>query len=254
MGRLSLTRRAEGSRHHHNPVTQQVSGRTATRRGRLRITKVMTAVVFSRTSSTRREVEISPRHAAAVRPTCAAGARAPRRRAAWRSASGNVAARTPPATRRSATRLHRPMNEKAEELGLTALRRPIGPAVDNLSSARDGAADRSPLRSRLQVMRKADHTLRTSRRTLTVRNMNKLVGPMSRQGGKTDSSRAVAIALRPSSGCPRAISEWRWSCSARSQRRAVGGPSTCSTGSPKMPFGAGVPRVNHSSTTEPPSP
>jgi D-alanyl-D-alanine endopeptidase (penicillin-binding protein 7) len=83
------------------------------------------------------------------------------------------------------------MNEKAEELGLdhTHYADPSGLLSDNLSSARDMArliayAASDPRVS--DVMRKADHTLRTSRRTLTVRNTNKLVGTdVQVQGGKT---------------------------------------------------------------------
>jgi D-alanyl-D-alanine endopeptidase (penicillin-binding protein 7) len=82
------------------------------------------------------------------------------------------------------------MNEKAVELGLeqTAFADPSGLDARNVSSAYDlsrlivyAAGDERVS----AIMQKTDYQLRTSRRPLTIRNTNKLVGVLDVVGGKT---------------------------------------------------------------------
>lgn len=82
------------------------------------------------------------------------------------------------------------MNEKAIELGLerTSFADPAGLDVRNVSSAYDlsrlivYAAGDERVSS---IMQKADYQFRTSRRPVTIRNTNKLVGVLDVVGGKT---------------------------------------------------------------------
>lgn len=182
----------------YNPATQQVlwEENGDETRSIASITKVMTVVVFLENEfDLSRLVEVSPLDTRRPSTTYL------RSRERLRLddvlhlalvASDNVAART--LARNSAFGYERfvdRMNEKAAELGLehTHYADPSGLLSDNVSSARDMArliayAASDPRVS--EVMRKADYTLRTSRRTLTVRNTNKLVGTeVDVQGGKT---------------------------------------------------------------------
>ena len=93
------------------------------------------------------------------------------------------------------------MNAKSEELGLTQTHYtdPSGLDPDNVSSARDMArliAYASADERIAAIMRKADHQLTTSRRTLTVHNTNRLVGTdLDVRGGKTGFIRSSGYCL-----------------------------------------------------------
>jgi D-alanyl-D-alanine endopeptidase (penicillin-binding protein 7) len=160
------------------------------------ITKVMTAVVFLENEfDLTRLVQVDPRDTRRASTTYLRSRERVRLDDLLHLtlvASDNVAART---LARSSPFgyegfIYR-MNLKAAELGLTQTHYadPSGLLSDNVSTARDMArliayAASDPRVS--EVMRKADYTFRTSRRTLTVRNTNKLVGTeVDVQGGKT---------------------------------------------------------------------
>ena len=182
----------------YNPSTQEVlwAENGDETRSIASITKVMTAVVFLENEfDLSRVVEVNP--ADARRPSTTYLRSRERVRLEdllhlTLVASDNVAART--------LARHSPfgyegfiarMNAKAVELGLdhTHYADPSGLLSDNVSSAHDMAkliayASGDPRIS--EVMRKQDYTLRTSRRTVTVHNTNKLVGSeVDVQGGKT---------------------------------------------------------------------
>jgi D-alanyl-D-alanine endopeptidase (penicillin-binding protein 7) len=93
------------------------------------------------------------------------------------------------------------MNATAQELGLTQTHYadPSGLDPANVSSARDMArliAYASADERIASVMRKADHQLTTSRRTLTVHNTNRLLGTdLDVRGGKTGFIRSSGYCL-----------------------------------------------------------
>lgn len=192
----------------YNPVTHEVlwEENATDSRSIASITKVMTAVVFlEHEFDLDREVVIDPADVRGASTTFLRG----RERLSLDDllhltliASDNAAART--LARHSLWGPHgfvQRMNEKAVELGLTSTHYadPSGLDPDNVSSAYDMArliAYAAGDERIAAIMRKGDHTLRTSRRRITVRNTNKLVGTeVDVVGGKTGFIRKAGYCL-----------------------------------------------------------
>lgn len=192
----------------YNPVTHQVlwEENATDSRSIASITKVMTAVVFlEHEFDLDREVVVDPADVRGASTTFLRG----RERLSLNDllhltliASDNAAART--LARYSLwgpDGFVRRMNEKAVELGLasTHYTDPSGLHPDNVSSAYDMArliAFAAGDGRIAAIMRKGDHTLRTSRRSITVHNTNKLVGTdVEVMGGKTGFIRKAGYCL-----------------------------------------------------------
>lgn len=192
----------------YNPVTHEVlwEENATNSRSIASITKVMTAVVFlEHEFDLDREVVVDPADVRGASTTFLRG----RERLSLNDllhltliASDNAAART--LARYSLwgpDGFVRRMNEKAVELGLTSTHYtdPSGLNPDNVSSAYDMArliAFAAGDERIAAIMRKGDHTLRTSRRQITVHNTNKLVGTdVEVVGGKTGFIRKAGYCL-----------------------------------------------------------
>jgi D-alanyl-D-alanine endopeptidase (penicillin-binding protein 7) len=192
----------------YNPVTHEVLWEENATHSRsiASITKVMTAVVFlEHEFDLEREVVVDPADLRGASTTFLRG----RERLTLDDllhltliASDNAAART--LARYSIWGPHgfvQRMNEKAVELGLTSTHYadPSGLDPDNVSSAYDMArliAYAAGDERIAAIMRKGDHTLRTSRRQITVHNTNKLVGTeVEVVGGKTGFIRKAGYCL-----------------------------------------------------------
>jgi serine-type D-Ala-D-Ala endopeptidase (penicillin-binding protein 7) len=192
----------------YNPVTHEVlwEENSQSSRSIASITKVMTAVVFmEHASNLGYEIEVQP---ADVRAASTTYLRAYERATPdtllhlLLIGSDNVAARV--LARSSpfgAQGFIDRMNEKAKELGLEATHYadPSGLDAANVSSAYDMArliAFAGNDERIASIMRKSDQTLTTSRRTVTVRNTNKLVGgDVDVRGGKTGFIRQAGYCL-----------------------------------------------------------
>ena len=135
------------------------------------------------------------------------------------------------------------MNEKAIELGLesTTFADPSGLNPDNISSAYDlsrlisfAAADERIA----PIMRTAEYTVSTSRRTITIHSTNRLrAGRRRRRDGRQDRLHQQG-GLLPGDAAAAAAGQSRSpsSCSARARTRAASGRrGTCSTGCRRRP-------------------
>ena len=192
----------------YNPVTHEVlwEENSQSSRSIASITKVMTAVVFlEHASNLGYEIEVQP---ADVRAASTTYLRAYERATpdtllhllliGSDNAAARVLARSSPFG--SQGFIDR-MNEKAKELGLetTHYADPSGLDAANVSSAYDMArliAFAGNDERIASIMRKNEQSLTTSRRTLTVRNTNKLVGgDVQVKGGKTGFIRQAGYCL-----------------------------------------------------------
>lgn len=192
----------------YNPVTHEVLYETNAQdtRSIASITKVMTAVVFL-------EHEFDLTREVVVNPVDMRGASTTVLRARERVsvddllhllliASDNVAARTlARASIFGSDGFIERMNQKAVELGLehTRYADPSGLHGDNVASAYDMArliAFAANDERIAPIMRKTEHEVRTSRRTVTVKNTNKLLGTdVDVRGGKTGFIRRAGYCL-----------------------------------------------------------
>jgi len=192
----------------YNPVTHEVlwEENATDSRSIASITKVMTAVVFlEHEFDLDREVVVDPADVRGASTTFLRGRERLRVDDLLHLtliASDNAAART--LARHSLwgrDGFVQRMNEKAVELGLTSTHYadPSGLDPDNVSSAYDMArliAYAAGDERIAAIMRKGDHTLRTSRRRITVHNTNKLVGTeVEVVGGKTGFIRKAGYCL-----------------------------------------------------------
>ena len=182
-----------------NPETGQVlwEENAKDKRSIASITKVMTAVVFMEDNpDLSREVVVERRDVYAASTTyLRANERISLEQALHLTliASDNAAARVLARVSHggSAAFIDR-MNEKAIELGLesTTFADPSGLNPENISSAYDLSrliTIASGNETLAPIMRKAEHSVRTSRRTFTIRNTNRLVrgGEVDVMAGKT---------------------------------------------------------------------